>query len=121
MSRSVAAPLAASGLVFAALVVGDAAQPKLFEVTFQSSLLSQYLKRRVEIGASVLLPDSYYKDAASRRYPVIYVVPAFEGTDDVTLIDAELQWQRPMQIARPRVHRRHLARHDEYRRRVGSQ
>ena len=72
----------------------NAGTPELFDIRFQSSLLSQFFKQPVEIGASVLLPDSYYKEP-SRRYPVIYVVPAFEGTDVVSE-SIELDWKRPM-------------------------
>jgi S-formylglutathione hydrolase FrmB len=82
------------GILIATLGRGDAGEPQLLNITFQSTLLSQFLKQPVEIGASVLLPDTYYKQP-TRRYPVIYVVPAFEGTDSLTL-DGELDWQRPM-------------------------
>jgi Putative esterase len=81
-------------IVGASSARGDAGGPELFDIRFQSTLLSQFFKQPVEIGASVLLPDSYYKQP-SRRYPVIYVVPAFEGTDSVDQL-TELQWQRPM-------------------------
>ncbi len=70
------------------------AGPELFDIRFQSPMLTQFFKQPVQIGASVLLPDSYYKQP-TRRYPVIYVVPAFEGTDAVTR-DIELEWQRPI-------------------------
>ncbi len=86
------------GLLLATLARPAAAGTQLFDITFQSKLLSQFFKQPVDIGASVLLPLSYYKEP-NRRYPVIYVVPAFEGTDVVTR-DTELQWQRPMQSVR---------------------
>ena len=89
----------------------NAGTPELFDIRFQSSLLSQFFKQPVEIGASVLLPDSYYKEP-SRRYPVIYVVPAFEGTDVVSEYRARLE--TPDAGARERVHRRYLTGDDEY-------
>ncbi len=79
-----------AGILGAALL----ASAQLFDITFQSSLLSQFFKQPVPIGASVLLPPSYYKEP-TRRYPVVYVIPAFEGTDVVSM-DSELAWQRPM-------------------------
>ena len=78
------------------LVLGgraDAGQPQILQITFDSPLLSTFFHQPVELGGEVLLPDSYYKDP-NRRYPVIYVVPAFEGTDIVDE-SMELQWQRP--------------------------
>jgi hypothetical protein len=92
------AAITAFGLLLATLARPVAAGPQLFDITFRSSQLSQFFRQPVDIGASVLLPPSYYKEP-NRRYPVIYVVPAFEGTDVVTR-DTELEWQRPMQSVR---------------------
>lgn len=72
----------------------DAGQPQILQITFDSPLLSKFFHQPVELGGEVLLPDSYYKEP-SRRYPVMYVVPAFEGTDVVDE-SIESQWQRPM-------------------------
>ena len=85
-------------LVFVLLVApggrADAGQPQVLQITFDSPLLSKFFHQPVELGGEVLLPDSYYKEP-DRRYPVIYVVPAFEGTDVVDE-SIESQWQRPM-------------------------
>lgn len=71
-----------------------AGQPQVLQITFDSPSLSKFFHQPVEIGGEILLSDSYYKEP-NRRYPVIYVVPAFEGTDVVDE-SMELQWQRPM-------------------------
>jgi S-formylglutathione hydrolase FrmB len=52
--------------------------PDMRDDSFQSPALSRFWGRPVSIHASVLLPESYGRDA-HRRYPVIYVVPAFMG------------------------------------------
>jgi S-formylglutathione hydrolase FrmB len=83
-----------TGLLLLCFSSAKADQPQLLSITLQSTLLSNFFRQPVEMGAAILLPDSYYKDP-SRRYPVIYVVPAFEGTDQLTESD-ELAWQKPM-------------------------
>jgi S-formylglutathione hydrolase FrmB len=80
--------------VAAASPCAKADQSHVVQITFQSPSLSQALRQTVEIGAEILLPDSYYQ-RPDQRYPVVYVIPAFEGTDQIG--DAEkLDWQRPM-------------------------
>lgn len=51
---------------------------QLSDVSFKSAALSQFWGQPTAIHASVYLPDSYGRDA-DRRYPTIYVVPAFNG------------------------------------------
>jgi hypothetical protein len=46
------------------------------------------------MGASILLPDSYYREKA-RHYPVVYVIPGFDGSDQIDE-STELEWQRPL-------------------------
>jgi pimeloyl-ACP methyl ester carboxylesterase len=84
----------AASCLFACFGRANADQQQIFRITFQSALLSNFFHQPVPIDAHVLLPDSYYKEP-SRRYPVIYVVPAFEGSDEVPE-SRELEWQRPM-------------------------
>jgi S-formylglutathione hydrolase FrmB len=71
-----------------------AAEPQLLYVNFPSTALSTFLNQPVEIVATILLPDSYYKES-QRRYPVIYVISEF---DDYEKIDVwrQLAWQKPM-------------------------
>lgn len=71
-----------------------AEQPQILDVTFRSTLLANFFRHPTAIEASVLLPDSYYK-CPDCRYPTIYVVPAFEGSDQVTE-RRQSQWQTPM-------------------------
>jgi pimeloyl-ACP methyl ester carboxylesterase len=71
-----------------------AGQPRYLQIAFQSTLLSGFFNSPTYIDATVLLPPSYYKDS-NRRYPVIYVVPAFEGTDQVDPAE-EQAWALPM-------------------------
>jgi pimeloyl-ACP methyl ester carboxylesterase len=83
-----------TGFLLVCFGLADADQKQILEITFQSTLLSNFFHQPVQIDAHVLLPDSYYKEP-NRRYPVIYVVPGFEGSDDVAE-STELEWQRPM-------------------------
>jgi enterochelin esterase-like enzyme len=69
-------------------------QTQVLDISFHSAALSQFLQRPMTIGATVLLPDSYYKEPA-RRYPVIYVVPAFDGDYELSMRE-QLAWQAPM-------------------------
>jgi S-formylglutathione hydrolase FrmB len=71
-----------------------AGEPQLLYVNFPSKALSTFLNQPVQIAATVLLPDSYYKEP-ERRYPVVYVISAF---DDFYEIDVwrQLAWQKPM-------------------------
>lgn len=85
------------GLLITMLAQPVAAGTHLLDVKFQSPLLSQFFKHPVDVGASVLLPPSYYKEP-NQRYPVIYLVPAFEGTDEVSSQNV-LEWQRMMRSA----------------------
>lgn len=84
----------AAALLCAFCTAANADEPQLFSVAFRSTLLSNFVHRPVDIGALVLLPDSYYKHR-DRRYPAIYVVPAFEESDQVSEF-RELRWQLPM-------------------------
>jgi S-formylglutathione hydrolase FrmB len=84
----------AAGFLLVGFGLADADQKQILEITFQSTLLSNFFHQPVQIDAHVLLPDSYYKEP-NRRYPVIYVVPAFEGSDEIPE-SRELEWQRPM-------------------------
>jgi pimeloyl-ACP methyl ester carboxylesterase len=72
----------------------EAAEPQVLQVQLQSTLLSRFLKQPVGFNASVLLPDDYYK-ATTRRYPVVYVFPGFDGPSTIDE-STELPWQRPM-------------------------
>jgi S-formylglutathione hydrolase FrmB len=83
-----------AAFMMAAGTRADSAEPQLFQVTFQSKLLSYFFGTPQVIGASVLLPDSYYK-RPDQRYPTVYVVPAFGGSDVISE-RTELAWQRPM-------------------------
>jgi len=71
-----------------------AGEPQLLYVNFPSTVLSTFLNQPVQIAATILLPDSYYKEL-QRRYPVVYVISGF---DDFYEIDAQRQlaWQNPM-------------------------
>ncbi|HEY9084516.1 MAG TPA: alpha/beta hydrolase-fold protein [Candidatus Tyrphobacter sp.] len=69
-------------------------EPQILTVRYRSPLLSAFWGQRVSIDATVLLPDSYYKEP-QRRYPVIYWFTGFDGSDYVGL-QRELEWQRPM-------------------------
>lgn len=69
-------------------------EPQLLDVNFPSAVLSSFWGQPVAIYAEVLLPDSYYKEP-SRRYPVLYWIPAFDSIHGISL-DEELAWQRPM-------------------------
>jgi len=71
-----------------------AASPHVVDVSYLSTALTSFWEAPVSIRGSVLLPDSYYTDP-ERRYPVIYVIPAFDGNfefDSAT----QRQWQEPM-------------------------
>ncbi len=54
-------------------------QPWFREVAIRSALLSEFHGREVIERASVVLPPSY-DEQPERRYPVVYVVPAFGGS-----------------------------------------
>src|ERR1700723_2037646 len=71
-----------------------AGEPQVVYVNFPSAALSSFFKQRVQIAATVLPPDSYYKEPW-QRYPVVYVISAF---DDLYEIDAsrQLAWQKPV-------------------------
>lgn len=72
----------------------NAGQPQILQVRYRSPLLAEFWGQPVSIDATVLLPDSYYREPA-RRYPVIYWFTGFDGNDNVGLW-WELEWQRPM-------------------------
>ncbi|MGA8384868.1 MAG: hypothetical protein WB687_06200, partial [Candidatus Cybelea sp.] len=74
--------------------VARAGEPQLLYVNFPSTALSTFFNQPVQIAATILLPDSYYKEP-QRRYPVVYVISAF---DDIGATDVwrQLTWQRPM-------------------------
>jgi S-formylglutathione hydrolase FrmB len=71
-----------------------AGEPQILQVQLRSDALSTFFGRTMTINATVLLPDSYYKQP-NRRYPTIYVIPAFDGPYQIDE-NAELQWQKPM-------------------------
>ena len=74
--------------------VARAGEPQLLYVNFPSAALSTFFNQPVQVAATILLPDSYYKEP-QRRYPVVYVISAF---DDIGATDVwrQLTWQRPM-------------------------
>ena len=76
------------------LCVARAGEPQLLYVNFPSAALSTFFNQPVQVAATILLPDSYYKEP-QRRYPVVYVISAF---DDIGATDVwrQLTWQRPM-------------------------
>jgi hypothetical protein len=82
-------------LLIAALVIypARASEPQLLNVSFQSAALSQFFQNPVRMHAQVLLPDSYYKHP-NERFPVIYVVPAFDGPYQINA-RTEVNWQAP--------------------------
>ncbi len=49
------------------------------ELAVESPLLSGFYCRQVVEKATVVLPESYARDA-QRRYPVMYIIPGFGGT-----------------------------------------
>ncbi len=51
---------------------------RIKELRVQSNLLSAWYKRPTFIKSAVILPESYGSDA-SRKYPVLYVIPGFGG------------------------------------------
>lgn len=69
-------------------------EPQILRVEFRSPSLSAFWREPINIEASVLLPDTYYRQP-DRRYPVIYWIPEFDAND---LIDplTERRWQRAM-------------------------
>lgn len=67
------------------------AAPRILEVSIPSKALSGFFGNSVTVDANVYLPESYLRDP-DRRYPTIYVIPAFDGPDS---IDLGL-WQRSM-------------------------
>jgi S-formylglutathione hydrolase FrmB len=71
-----------------------ASPPQVVDVAYPSAALTKFLGRPLSIHANVLLPDSYYKDPG-HRYPVIYVIPAFDGGYTFDSI-AQSRWRRPM-------------------------
>jgi len=88
--------LAALFAAFAAChaAIAAAGEPQIMSVRFESRALSGFLGHAAYMYATVLLPDSYYAQA-HRRYPVIYVIPAFDGPFTIDE-QTELSWQRPM-------------------------
>jgi len=50
------------------------------EISFRSDWLSKFHHREVLEQCAVVLPASYY-DQPQRRYPVVYMIPGFGGTD----------------------------------------
>jgi S-formylglutathione hydrolase FrmB len=67
---------------------------QIIAVSYPSAALTKFWQTPISVEANVLLPDSYYKDPG-RRYPAIYVIPAFGGSfalDPAT----ERKWQAPM-------------------------
>ncbi len=71
-----------------------ASQSQFFQVRMRSALLSAFWHRPIHMNAYVLTPDSFYKEP-ERRFPIIYWIPGFDGTGDISLA-RELAWQRPM-------------------------
>jgi S-formylglutathione hydrolase FrmB len=71
-----------------------AGQQQKFDAAFQSAALSQFFQQPVEMHATVLLPDSYYT-APTKRYPTIYVIPAFGESYEINST-TQLAWQGPM-------------------------
>lgn len=49
-------------------------------VTLKSAQLSQFHGRDVEHVAAVVLPKNYY-DKPERRYPVLFIIPGFSGSE----------------------------------------
>jgi S-formylglutathione hydrolase FrmB len=88
-------------IVFVLLIAAPAraGQPQLLDASFQSPSLSRFFGKPTYMHAQVLLPDSYYKNSDG-RFPVIYVVPAFDGPYQVNA-KAELDWKS----ASRRLHR----------------
>lgn len=70
----------------AEILFGSVVQPRKFrendslkQVIIASKLLSDFRKRPVFLQSAVLLPSSYRNDA-SRRYPLVLVIPGWGGT-----------------------------------------
>jgi S-formylglutathione hydrolase FrmB len=53
-------------------------QQQTLDLTYPSAALTAFWGSPVSIRAEVLLPDSYYRDP-EKRYPTIYVIPAFNA------------------------------------------
>lgn len=62
-------------------------------VDVTSPSLTAFYGTSTQFHATVLLPDDYYKQP-NRRFPVVYVVPAFFGPYKIDY-DFERSWQRP--------------------------
>lgn len=73
-----------------------AGEPQIVAASVPSTLLSAFYGKPTSVDAQVLLPDSYYREPA-RRYPIVYWIPAFGGSDEI--FTDRLRWQRPMRAA----------------------
>lgn len=71
-----------------------AREPQYLSIHMRSAVLSAFWGRSVGFEAHVLLPDSYYQEP-QRHFPIIYWIPGFDGTSDISTVD-EAQWQTPM-------------------------
>jgi pimeloyl-ACP methyl ester carboxylesterase len=93
MKRCAFAAMFCTAMAFTS-AAARAGEPQLSYVNFPSTALSTFFNQPVQIAATILLPDSYYTEP-QRRYPVVYVISAF---DDFYAIDVsrQLEWQRPM-------------------------
>lgn len=83
------------GLVLVALAcapyIAQADQDQLLRIQMHSARLSEFWGKPVGFDVEILLPDDYYKQS-NRRFPTIYVVHAFGGSDRVDF-NTMLRWQ----------------------------
>jgi S-formylglutathione hydrolase FrmB len=88
--RVISTALATMAL-FLSICLQASATPRILDISIPSKALSDFFGNPVTVDANVFLPESYLHDP-DRRYPTIYVIPAFDGPDS---IDRGL-WQRSM-------------------------